>query len=54
LVPEKRIYLPLNVQSIKANIKTQEMVDIVRKGRERENKSLEQIEAIEINRRMDL
>jgi hypothetical protein len=54
LVPEKMVSLPLNVPSIKANIKTQEIVDIVPKGRKRENKPLERIEAIEINRKMDL
>ncbi len=35
LVPEKIVSSPLNVPSIKANITTQEIVDIVRKGRER-------------------
>lgn len=35
LVPEKSISSPLEVPSIKANITTEEIVDIVRKGRER-------------------
>lgn len=35
LVPEKIASSPLNVPSIKANITTQEIVDIVREGRER-------------------
>ena len=48
------VSFPLNVPSIRANIETQEIVDIVPKGRERENKSLERIEAIEINGTMDL
>jgi len=35
LVPEKIAVSPLNVPSIKANISTQEIVDLIRKGRER-------------------
>ena len=40
LVPEKIASSPLDVPSIKANITTQEIVDIIREGRERQNKSL--------------
>ena len=36
LVPEKIASSPLNVPSIKANITTKEIVDIVREGRERQ------------------
>ena len=35
LVPEKVVSSPLDVPSIKANITTQEIVDIIREGRER-------------------
>ena len=35
LVPEKAVSSPLDVPSIKADIATQEIVDIVREGRER-------------------
>ena len=35
LVPEKNISSPLNVPSIKADISTQEIVDLIREGRER-------------------
>jgi antitoxin Phd len=35
LVPEKKFSSPLDVPTIKANITTQEIVDIVREGRER-------------------
>ncbi|MEW6609330.1 MAG: type II toxin-antitoxin system Phd/YefM family antitoxin [bacterium] len=35
LVPEKTAFSPLEVPSIKANVTTQEIVDIVREGRER-------------------
>ena len=35
LVPEKIVSSPLNVRSIKANVTTKEIVEIVRKGRER-------------------
>jgi len=35
LVPEKVVSSPLDVPSIKANITTQELVDIIREGRER-------------------
>jgi hypothetical protein len=35
LIPEKNISSPLDVPSIKANITTQEVVDIIREGRER-------------------
>ena len=35
LVPEKIAFSPLDVPSINADITTQEIVDIVRKGRER-------------------
>lgn len=35
LVPEKGVSSPLDVPTIKANISTQEIVDIVREGRER-------------------
>jgi antitoxin Phd len=35
LVPEKIPFSPLDVPTIKAKITTQELVDIIRKGRER-------------------
>jgi hypothetical protein len=35
LVPEEIVTSPLNVPSIKANITSKEIVDIVREGRER-------------------
>ena len=35
LIPEKTASSPLDVPSIKANITTQELVDIIREGRER-------------------
>jgi ribosomal protein S4E len=35
LTPEKSVASPLDVPSIKADIKTKEIVDIIRKGRER-------------------
>lgn len=35
LVPEQPPPSPLNVPTIKANISTQEIVDMIRKGRER-------------------
>ncbi len=35
LVPEKTAFSPLDVPSIKASITTQEIVNIVREGRER-------------------
>ncbi len=35
LVPEKTATSPLDVPSIKANITTQKIVDIIREGRER-------------------
>ncbi|BBO87734.1 type II toxin-antitoxin system Phd/YefM family antitoxin [Desulfosarcina ovata] len=35
LVPERNIYSLLDIPSIKAKITTQEIVDIVREGRER-------------------
>jgi len=35
LVPEKNVSSPLNVPSIKADISTQEIVDLIREGRER-------------------
>lgn len=35
LVPEKAFTSPLDVPTIKANITTQEVVDIIREGRER-------------------
>ncbi len=35
LVPEKVVSSPLDVPTIKANITTQEIVDIIREGRER-------------------
>ena len=35
LVPEKAATSPLDVPTIKANITTQEIVDIIREGRER-------------------
>jgi len=35
LTPEKMAYSPLDVPTIKAKITTQEIVDIVREGRER-------------------
>jgi len=35
LVPEKVAFSPLDVPTIKAKISTQELVDIIREGRER-------------------
>ena len=35
LIPEKNVSSPLNVPSIKADISTQEIVDLIREGRER-------------------
>ena len=35
LVPEKNISSPLNVPSIKADISTQKIVELIREGRER-------------------
>ena len=35
VVPEKAVTSPLDVPTIKANIKTQEIIDIIREGRER-------------------
>jgi antitoxin Phd len=35
LIPEKTVSSPLDVPFVKANITTKEIVDIVRKGRER-------------------
>jgi antitoxin Phd len=35
LVPERNVTSPLDVPSIKAEITTQELVDIIREGRER-------------------
>ena len=35
LVPERNAKSPLDVPTIKANIATQELVDIIREGRER-------------------
>lgn len=35
LIPEKNVTSPLDVPSIKAKITTQEIVDIIREGRER-------------------
>ena len=35
LVPEKNVSSPLDVPSIKARVSTEEIVDIVRSGRER-------------------
>jgi len=35
LVPEKILSSPLDVPSVKADISTREIVDIIRKGRER-------------------
>ena len=35
LIPEKVVSSPLNVPTIKAKITTQEIVDIIREGRER-------------------
>lgn len=35
LVPEKSVFSPLDVPRIKANVTTEEIVDIVRAGRER-------------------
>ena len=35
LVPEQIAHSPLDVPTIKANISTQEIVDIIREGRER-------------------
>ena len=37
LVPEKIASSPLDVPSIKANITTEEIVDMIREGRERQN-----------------
>lgn len=36
LVPERETSSPLDVPSVKANISTQEIVDIIREGRERD------------------
>ena len=36
LVPEKNVGSPLDVPSIKARVSTEEIVDIIRSGRERE------------------
>ncbi len=35
LTPEKKISSPLDVPSVKAEITTRELIDIIRKGRER-------------------
>ncbi len=35
LVPEKSLSSPLDVPSVRADISTQEIVDMIRKGRER-------------------
>jgi len=35
LVPEKSLSSPMDVPSVKADISTQEIVDIIREGRER-------------------
>jgi prevent-host-death family protein len=35
LIPEKTLSSPLDVPSVKADISTQEIVDIIREGRER-------------------
>ena len=35
LVPEKMVSSPLDVPTIRANISTEEIVDIIREGRER-------------------
>jgi antitoxin Phd len=35
LIPEKRLTSPLDVPSTKADITTQEIIDIIREGRER-------------------
>ena len=35
LIPEKSASSPLNVPTIKANVTTKELVDIIREGRER-------------------
>jgi antitoxin Phd len=35
LIPEKFVFSPLDVPTIKAKITTQEIVDIIREGRER-------------------
>ena len=43
LIPEKILSSPLDVPSIKANINSQEIVDIIREGRERYNESLESL-----------
>ncbi|MCI5147094.1 MAG: type II toxin-antitoxin system Phd/YefM family antitoxin [Candidatus Electrothrix sp. AR3] len=37
LVPEKNVVSPVDVPSIKARVSTEEIVDIVRSGRERED-----------------
>ncbi|MGB5687481.1 MAG: type II toxin-antitoxin system Phd/YefM family antitoxin [Candidatus Electrothrix sp.] len=37
LVPEKNTSSPLDVSSIKARVSTEEIIDIVRSGRERED-----------------
>jgi len=39
LVPEKMASSPLDVPSIKAKVTTQEIVDIIREGRERQDRS---------------
>ncbi|MFZ1202157.1 MAG: type II toxin-antitoxin system Phd/YefM family antitoxin [Desulfobacterales bacterium] len=40
LIPEKISTSPLDVPSIKADITSQEIVEIIREGREREKRSL--------------
>jgi len=35
LVPEKRVFSPLDIPQITANVTTEEIVDIIRAGRER-------------------
>jgi hypothetical protein len=35
LIPEKNVYSPLDIPSIKAKVTSQEIVDIIREGRER-------------------
>jgi antitoxin Phd len=38
LVPEKILSSPLNIPSVKAKISTQEIVDVIREGREKEKR----------------
>jgi len=43
LIPEKTLSSPLDVPSVKADISTQEIVDIIREGRERDRIGLPRV-----------